>query len=40
MILMNGNNLIDNPDYADVLDSMKIELNKLQIQYKDVVFEK
>lgn len=34
------NNLIDNPDYADVLDSMKIELNKLQIQYKDVVFEK
>lgn len=34
------NNLIDNPDYADVLDSMKIELNKLQVQYKDVVFEK
>lgn len=34
------NNLIDNPDYADVLDSMKIELNKLQVQYKDMVFEK
>ena len=38
--LFEMNNLIDNPDYADVLDSMKIELNKLQVQYKDVVFEK
>jgi arylsulfatase A-like enzyme len=31
------NNLIDNPDYQDLIGSMKEELKHLQIQYKDTI---
>lgn len=33
-------NLIDDPAYAEVLENMKKELYRLQIQYNDTVFEK
>jgi len=31
------NNLIDNPDYKDLIRALKIELKQLQVQYKDTI---